>query len=146
MANVMSNRGTEQQTPGVGGWIALVSTGILCAATLVTTVWVLWKYVPAQAAALADLGAPLPLSTRISIAASHWFVRMLPFAIVASVLLGPLLLGGATVAMLALEPWWWRAARAFIVAGLVVSVLASGAIVLILASLRAGFLAAGSGP
>src|SRR5512144_1268798 len=50
MANVMRNRGTEQETPGVGGWIALVSTGILCPATLVTTVWLLWKYVPAQAA------------------------------------------------------------------------------------------------
>ena len=135
----------DRDTPGAGGWIALVCTGLLCPATLVANVWLLWSYVPAHAAALADVGTPLPLSTRISIAASSWFVRMLPFAIVAAVLLGPVVLGGATLLMLALEPWW-RAARMFIAAGLIVSALGSGTIGFVLMSIRAAYRAAALGP
>ena len=93
--DVVERDTVKQHTPGVGGWIALVSTALLTPATLVANVWLLWRYVPAQVAALAEFEMSLPLSTRITIAASSWFVRMLPFAIFASMLLGPLLLGAA---------------------------------------------------
>jgi type IV pilus assembly protein PilC len=47
---------------------------------------ILWKVIPTFAAMFAGLGAELPLPTRIVIAASNWFVRLLPFLIVFMVL------------------------------------------------------------
>ncbi len=48
---------------------------------------ILWKVIPTFASMFEGLGAQLPLPTRIVIAASNWFVRLLPFLIVGIVLL-----------------------------------------------------------
>jgi type IV pilus assembly protein PilC len=46
---------------------------------------ILWKVIPTFAALFAGLGAQLPLPTRIVIAMSNWFVRLLPFLIVGGI-------------------------------------------------------------
>ena len=43
---------------------------------------ILWKVIPTFAAMFEGLGAQLPLPTRIVIAMSNWFVRLLPFMVV----------------------------------------------------------------
>jgi type IV pilus assembly protein PilC len=43
---------------------------------------ILWKVIPTFAAMFEGLGAQLPLPTRIVIAASNWFVRLLPFLVI----------------------------------------------------------------
>jgi type IV pilus assembly protein PilC len=43
---------------------------------------ILWKVIPTFASMFEGLGAQLPLPTRIVIAASNWFVRLLPFLVV----------------------------------------------------------------
>jgi type IV pilus assembly protein PilC len=43
---------------------------------------ILWKVIPTFAAMFEGLGATLPLPTRIVIAMSNWFVRLLPFMVV----------------------------------------------------------------
>jgi type IV pilus assembly protein PilC len=48
---------------------------------------ILWKVIPTFASMFEGLGAELPLPTRIVIAASNWFVRLLPFLVVGIVLL-----------------------------------------------------------
>jgi type IV pilus assembly protein PilC len=48
---------------------------------------ILWKVIPTFAAMFAGLNAELPLPTRIVIAMSKWFVRLLPFLVVGIVLL-----------------------------------------------------------
>src|SRR5687768_8771114 len=53
---------------------------VISIAGIVVTV-ILWKVIPTFAAMFAGLGAELPLPTRIVIAASNWFVRLLPFLI-----------------------------------------------------------------
>jgi type IV pilus assembly protein PilC len=47
---------------------------------------ILWKVIPTFASMFAGLGAELPLPTRIVIAMSQWFVRLLPFLVVFIVL------------------------------------------------------------
>jgi type IV pilus assembly protein PilC len=46
---------------------------------------ILWKVIPTFAAMFEGLGAQLPLPTRIVIAMSNWFVRLLPFMVVFAV-------------------------------------------------------------
>ena len=46
---------------------------------------ILWKVIPTFAALFVGLGAQLPLPTRIVIAASDWFVRLLPFLVLGSI-------------------------------------------------------------
>src|ERR1044071_1303615 len=46
---------------------------------------ILWKVIPTFAAMFEGLGAQLPLPTRIVIAASNWFVRLLPFLVLGAV-------------------------------------------------------------
>src|SRR5262245_15749243 len=46
---------------------------------------ILWKVIPTFAAMFEGLGAQLPLPTRIVIALSNWFVRLLPFLVLAAV-------------------------------------------------------------
>jgi len=43
---------------------------------------ILWKVIPTFASMFEGLGATLPLPTRLVIAASNWFVRILPFLVV----------------------------------------------------------------
>ena len=59
---------------------------VICIAGLVIAV-ILWKVIPTFASMFAGLGAELPLPTRIVIAMSQWFVRLLPFLVIGSVLL-----------------------------------------------------------
>jgi type IV pilus assembly protein PilC len=47
---------------------------------------ILWKVIPTFASMFAGLGAELPLPTRIVIAMSQWFVRLLPFMVVFGIL------------------------------------------------------------
>src|SRR6478736_3716395 len=53
---------------------------IVIAAAVVSVI--LWKVIPTFAAMFEGLGAQLPLPTRIVIAMSNWFVRLLPFMVV----------------------------------------------------------------
>jgi type IV pilus assembly protein PilC len=46
---------------------------------------ILWKVIPTFAAMFEGLGAQLPLPTRIVIAMSNWFVRLLPFLVIFTV-------------------------------------------------------------
>src|SRR5713101_5658391 len=46
---------------------------------------ILWKVIPTFAAMFEGLGAQLPLPTRIVIAMSNWFVRLLPFMVVGGI-------------------------------------------------------------
>ncbi len=59
---------------------------VLSIAAIVIAV-ILWKVIPTFASMFAGLGAQLPLPTRIVIAMSNWFVRLLPFLVVGIVLL-----------------------------------------------------------
>ena len=54
---------------------------VICIAGIVIAV-ILWKVIPTFASMFAGLGAELPLPTRIVIALSNWFVRLLPFLVV----------------------------------------------------------------
>jgi type IV pilus assembly protein PilC len=54
---------------------------VICIAGIVIAV-ILWKVIPTFASMFEGLGATLPLPTRIVIAASNWFVRLLPFLVV----------------------------------------------------------------
>jgi type IV pilus assembly protein PilC len=54
---------------------------VICIAGIVIAV-ILWKVIPTFAAMFEGLGATLPLPTRMVIAASNWFVRLLPFLVV----------------------------------------------------------------
>jgi type IV pilus assembly protein PilC len=53
---------------------------VLTIAGLVVSV-ILWKVIPTFASMFEGLGAQLPLPTRIVIALSNWFVRLLPFLV-----------------------------------------------------------------
>jgi type IV pilus assembly protein PilC len=46
---------------------------------------ILWKVIPTFASMFEGLGAQLPLPTRIVIAMSNWFIRLLPFLVIAIV-------------------------------------------------------------
>jgi type IV pilus assembly protein PilC len=48
---------------------------------------ILWKVIPTFAAMFSGLGAELPLPTRIVIAMSQWFARLLPFMVIGGILL-----------------------------------------------------------
>jgi type IV pilus assembly protein PilC len=58
---------------------------VLAIAGIVIAV-ILWKVIPTFASMFEGLGATLPLPTRIVIAASNWFVRLLPFLVVGIIL------------------------------------------------------------
>jgi type IV pilus assembly protein PilC len=47
---------------------------------------IMWKVIPTFASMFEGLGADLPLPTRIVIALSNWFVRLLPFLVIGAVL------------------------------------------------------------
>jgi type IV pilus assembly protein PilC len=57
---------------------------VLSIAAIVIAV-ILWKVIPTFASMFEGLGAQLPLPTRIVIAMSNWFVRLLPFLVIAIV-------------------------------------------------------------
>jgi type IV pilus assembly protein PilC len=59
---------------------------VLSIAAIVIAV-ILWKVIPTFASMFAGLNAELPLPTRIVIAMSNWFVRLLPFVVVGIVLI-----------------------------------------------------------
>jgi type IV pilus assembly protein PilC len=54
---------------------------VICIAGIVIAV-ILWKVIPTFASMFEGLGATLPLPTRIVIALSNWFVRLLPILVV----------------------------------------------------------------
>jgi len=58
---------------------------VLSIAAIVIAV-ILWKVIPTFASMFQGLGAELPLPTRIVIALSNWFVRLLPFIVIGLVL------------------------------------------------------------
>jgi type IV pilus assembly protein PilC len=47
---------------------------------------IMWKVIPTFASMFEGLGAQLPLPTRIVIAISNWFVRLLPFLVIGAIL------------------------------------------------------------
>ena len=69
--------------------VAVVSF-VFCLATWVFLTWLLWSYVPVQAASAAGAGATLPLTTRVTIAASNWYVRLTPFLVMLVPVIGGL--------------------------------------------------------
>jgi type II secretory pathway component PulF len=73
---------------------------LACGAFLVATgclLLLLWRYVPVRAAMLEGLEAPLPLVTRLTIAASMWTVRLLPLMVLVGAPLSALVLVGLGV-------------------------------------------------
>jgi hypothetical protein len=86
---------TDVQPPATRGHISdsLWAT-LLGASVLVTLIgwmwlgWLLWRYVPLHAALFAGLSTPPPRLTAAVIELSMWFVRLLPFLLLAVILLG----------------------------------------------------------
>ena len=58
---------------------------LLAGAATVALLYILYSAIPAEAARLEDQGAALPASTILALAASNWFVRLLPFLILLSI-------------------------------------------------------------
>jgi len=75
---------TDRNQRAPFGPVDVVAFGF-CAVASVLLAYLLWKRVPEQAALLAGLGVTLPLPTRVVIAASNWFVRLLPLLVLAAV-------------------------------------------------------------
>jgi hypothetical protein len=114
-----------------GGWSELLLLGFALAAWAVSSVhlaWLLWKFIPLHCAVFEGMGVPLPLETRIAVAASNHFVRLLPFA----VLVSPVLLAGLAAAA-GLAAWRLQLTTRAVRRGLVVLALA-GASAMVLAS------------
>jgi type II secretory pathway component PulF len=89
----------EPRSAGVAVWLMGFSAAAVCVVASAGLLWLLWRYVPTQAALLAGLEAPLPLPARVVIAASAWTVRLLPLLILLGVPLVALaFLGGALLA------------------------------------------------
>jgi hypothetical protein len=68
-----------------------------------------WSYVPDQAGRLAGVTVALPLSTRLAIAISTWYLRVLPFLIIAVAVLAPvvgLVAIAVTIVLARGEPRW----------------------------------------
>lgn len=63
-------------------YCAAVVSFVFCLATWGFLTWLLWSYVPVQAASAAVAGAMLPLTTRVTIAASNLYVRLTPSLVV----------------------------------------------------------------
>jgi type II secretory pathway component PulF len=66
---------------GPGAWLLASASAALLLVASVSLAWLLWRYVPSQAALLSGLQVSLPLLTRVVIAASAWFVRLLPLLV-----------------------------------------------------------------
>ena len=62
--------------------VVLVMSLIFCVGAILFLVWLLWEYTPAQTVLFARLGTQLSLPTRITIAASNWFVRLFPSGVI----------------------------------------------------------------
>jgi hypothetical protein len=102
-----------------GGALLLLGFALTAwALSSVHLAWLVWKFIPLHCAVFDGMSAPLPLETRIVVAASNRVVRLLPFAVLAS----PVLLGGLAATMLLAAwrfQWTTRAVgRALVVAAL----------------------------
>ena len=78
--------------PGVATWLLLAAPTVLVLGSALYLSWLLWRYVPPHAALFEGLGTPLPTDARIAIAASNWFVRVLPFVVLLGLALARLVL------------------------------------------------------
>ena len=115
---------------GVTVWLLLGAPTVLVLSGALYLSWLLWRYVPPHAALFEGLATPLPPEARIAIAASNWFVRLLPFLVFfalwfARVVLVPL----ARRALVPGHPWAMGAIVA-ILSVLGVGTCASSALVL----------------
>lgn len=77
-------------------WMLLAGSILLAAAAAVGVISLLWFYLPPHLGHFAEVGATLPLVTRLAITTSNWLVRLLP----------PLILLGVPALALALGLLW----------------------------------------
>ena len=101
--------------------------------------WLLWRFLPTHAEQFAALGLNLPLSTRVTLVAANWLLRLMPglvvlAVVVAGIVVGPLLSGGR------------RAGRALLLFLMVVTLIEIGFATFILYSVRAAYVQAGLRP
>ncbi len=79
--------------------------GLLAVAGAAYLSWLLWRYVPAHAVFFEGLRVALPSGAQAAITMSRWFVRGLPFVIVALALLGKFILVPLALRGLQRERW-----------------------------------------
>jgi hypothetical protein len=119
-------------------WSRLVGAAALCIVVWLGLACLLWWYVPMHAAAFAEIGAPLPWATLVTLTASNWFVRLLPFAVITCVLAAPLAAGIAGVLLAMLVSW--RRLRTWLALGAdVMSILGLVACGFVIVSVQIGY-------
>jgi hypothetical protein len=136
----MSDTGRRSPAAGWREALLLAVSCLLAAAGALAIAGLLWRYVPAHAAAFACLGVSLPLSTRLVIVASQWTVRLLPLVI----LIGLPFVGGvvALVATMAARAKW-RVLQTLAILALAVAGAEMVACGLVFYSIRAAYHSAG---
>ena len=71
---------TSGSAPGYS-WALLAYALVRAGLGFIWVTWLLWSYVPTHAAVFEGFRLALPASTAKALAASTWFVRFLPFAV-----------------------------------------------------------------
>jgi len=87
-------------------WLLLAYTVIFGAAASGHLSWLLWRYVPLHVGVFAGIGIDLPRSTLVTVAASNWFVRLLPFLVLLFVPIGGLFATAVVVAAASRRAGW----------------------------------------
>jgi type II secretory pathway component PulF len=122
--------------------LAVATVLVITAAAYLS--WLLWRYVPPHAALFEALGVSLPSDTRIAVAASNWFVRLVPFLLLLAIVLTRLVLVPLAIRGVQKGERW----AVSLVAGFLflVTFAELGAAVFVLRSLRAGCANAAANP
>jgi hypothetical protein len=116
--------------PGVTVWLLLGAPTVLVLGGALYLSWLLWRYVPPHAALFEGLATPLPLEARIAIAASAWFVRLLPYLVLVALGFARVVLVPLARRALDMGHRWAMGAIVAILAVLGVGTCASSALVL----------------
>jgi type II secretory pathway component PulF len=87
----MAATGEMPSQPDRSEWLLLAYGVSLVALVSGHLFWLLWSYVPWYASEFAGMGIELPRSTMVAVAASMWFIRLLPYLVVLVVLVGVVL-------------------------------------------------------
>lgn len=108
--------------------------------------WLLWSWVPVQAALLEGWGRALPASATFVIRASSWWVRLLPLVIMFTVFGGFALLGSPAmfVYMFRRRPWLPRALRGLAIGVFLVAIAGAGASAFVVHTMRSAVQTMGS--
>jgi type II secretory pathway component PulF len=99
-------------------------------------VWLLWRWVPLHAALFAGLTVDVPRNTQLVMAASKWFVRLVPLLIILVLVLASLVARPLFLRMTGASDRWAVRALAGILS--LVALLELGASAFVVREIRAG--------